>query len=575
MKFLFSLFIVFLAIQLVFADEEDVIGFSAPSLHPAMRGSQHWVLSTERDVQPTATVFWRVYLKLRNLAELESLSLRLADPTSPEYGQLVDLEYIHARFTPLQDQVDAVLSWVQSHSAAHEVVQIPAGRQYIRFRSTVADLESLFRTRFGYYRSLLSDQFHLRPVEQYYVPSRLLSAIDYVDQFSELPNQPLASRFRSEAAADSYETATPSFLVSKYGIVEATSAVAGSTSATVQFAPNWYSSRDLQTFFTKYVPKMSGQQVFSTFGVNGNAPTGIPAKPSVESNLDQQYIMGIGNFVESSIYYVVDPSSGIEEGFVDYATYINNQNKFPFVQSISYGQYGGQYTNATVQRLSAELQMAGTRGYSGLLASGDNGVGAKCSAGQCVSFEFDFPSSPWLTMVGATQFNSATSTTSPGQETGATLSAGGFSQDYYRPTWQATAVNDYLTSGVSLPASSLYNSNGRGYPDISAVGQSVEVVVSGASELVGGTSCSAPITAGIFALLNNYRISNGKAPLGWLNPFIYQNPAAFNDITVGNNQYCTVFCCCSGFNARKGWDPVTGLGSPNYPNLLAAVKKLN
>jgi tripeptidyl-peptidase-1 len=381
------------------------------------------------------------------------------------------------------------------------------------------------------------------------LPSELLiDTIDYVDQFSELPNQRPAEAPRRQTEAVAYETATPSFLYQQYGVTEPTKAVAGSTSATVQFAPNWYSSTDLQTFFSKYVTPMVGQKVTSTFGVNGNAPTTIPSKPSVESNLDQQYIMGMGNFVASSIYYVVDPvSGGIEEGFVDYATYINNQATFPYVQSISYGQYGGQYTNSTVQRLTAELQMANTRGYSGFLASGDNGVGNKCSSGKCVSFEFDFPSSPMLTMVGATQFVSGAG------EQGATLSAGGFSLDYYRPSWQNSAVAAYFASGVQLPPSNLYDPNGRGYPDIAAVGMDVEVVVNGAAELVGGTSCSSPISAGIFALLNNQRISSGKSPLGWLNPFIYANPGAFNDITVGNNQYCTIACCCQGFNATKGW----------------------
>ena len=29
-------------------------------------------------------------------------------------------------------------------------------------------------------------------------------------------------------------------------------------------------------------------------------------------------------------------------------------------------------------------------------------------------------------------------------------------------------------------------------------------------------------------------------------------------------------CGTDGFNATIGWDPVTGLGTPNYPKLLAA-----
>jgi tripeptidyl-peptidase-1 len=53
-----------------------------------------------------------------------------------------------------------------------------------------------------------------------------------------------------------------------------------------------------------------------------------------------------------------------------------------------------------------------------------------------------------------------------------------------------------------------------------------------------GTSCAAPTFGGIIALLNDARISVGKAPLGFLNPLIYSHPEIFNDITEGNNPGC-------------------------------------
>ena len=104
----------------------------------------------------------------------------------------------------------------------------------------------------------------------------------------------------------------------------------------------------------------------------------------------------------------------------------------------------------------------------------------------------------------------------------------------------------------------------------------VPIIAKGQTEVVGGTSCSAPITAGVIALLNNYRISQGKSPLGWLNPMLYANPSAFNIIRTGNNKSCSALCCCPGFNVPTSgvWNPVTGLGSINYAKLLAVVKTL-
>ena len=52
-----------------------------------------------------------------------------------------------------------------------------------------------------------------------------------------------------------------------------------------------------------------------------------------------------------------------------------------------------------------------------------------------------------------------------------------------------------------------------------------------------------------------YSIAQGKK----------QYPASFHDITVGNNDVAEIG---GGFDTSTGWDPVTGLGSPNAANLL-------
>ena len=52
---------------------------------------------------------------------------------------------------------------------------------------------------------------------------------------------------------------------------------------------------------------------------------------------------------------------------------------------------------------------------------------------------------------------------------------------------------------------------------------------------VAGTSASCPVVAGIFARLNAKRLAAGGKPMGFLNPFIYQNPSGFFDVTQGIN----------------------------------------
>jgi len=97
-------------------------------------------------------------------------------------------------------------------------------------------------------------------------------------------------------------------------------------------------------------------------------------------------------------------------------------------------------------------------------------------------------------------------------------------------------------------------------------------MVNGEIQEVAGTSCSAPTFAAVVTLLNQERFSQGKGPLGFLNPWLYQtaaeNPTAFFDVTQGTNQDG---CCHVGFSAAPGWDPVTGLGTPNYKVLKTLV----
>ena len=92
------------------------------------------------------------------------------------------------------------------------------------------------------------------------------------------------------------------------------------------------------------------------------------------------------------------------------------------------------------------------------------------------------------------------------------------------------------------------------------------------SRQVGGTSASSPTFAGLVSLLNEARLAAGKPEMGFLNPFLYANPAAFTDIVNGTNAHPRGQGMVPyGFAAARGWDPATGLGTPLLDKLLAAA----
>lgn len=103
-------------------------------------------------------------------------------------------------------------------------------------------------------------------------------------------------------------------------------------------------------------------------------------------------------------------------------------------------------------------------------------------------------------------------------------------------------------------------------------------VINGTATPNGGTSAASPVVASIVALLNDARFRAGKPAMGFINPWLYSvGSDVLNDITLGGSLGCAGVDLQSGeviagagiipyasWNATPGWDPVTGLGTPNF-----------
>jgi tripeptidyl-peptidase-1 len=282
--------------------------------------------------------------------------------------------------------------------------------------------------------------------------------------------------------------------------------------------------------------------------------------------LDVEYGMAMGAGVQRSVFWYTpgrmpNTSEPDNEPYLQWLSDLSSASNPPALFSISYGDNEDTVPADYAQRANIEFQKAGVRGITIMSSSGDGGVGGS-QPSACTKFIPTFPAqSPYITAIGGTTGN---------PERGASLSSGGFGNLFPRPDYQTDPITQYFKVAKNLPASSRYNANGVGFPDISAQAEGFTIVIDGFSEGVSGTSCSSPTVAGIFALLNDIRFNAGKPALGWLNPLIYQNPQAFNDITSGNNPGCST----AGFYAAPGWDPVTGWGTPNFQKLSAIVKQL-
>jgi tripeptidyl-peptidase-1 len=290
--------------------------------------------------------------------------------------------------------------------------------------------------------------------------------------------------------------------------------------------------------------------------------------------LDIEYINAMGADITTEFWGFSgsNPYAKQNEPFMKWLYMVGNTSdaEVPKLFSTSYGEDEDTIPLAWAQRTNVEFQKCGVRGISLLFASGDSGAAGDngCGGPNGNLFVPQWPSgSPYVTAVGGTAGGSPSS-----PETTAGLSSGGFSNRWARPAWQSVATKAYLDDSAKLPASSHYNNTGRGFPDISAQAEDFVVVIYGIPlPGVSGTSCAAPTASGVFGLLNDMRAQSGKSSLGFLNPFIYSNADAFNDITTGSNNGCS---STPGFPAAKGWDAATGVGTPNFEKLSAAVLAL-
>ena len=293
----------------------------------------------------------------------------------------------------------------------------------------------------------------------------------------------------------------------------------------------------------------------------------------VEGTLDLQYIGSIFNNTQP-ILWAEGGSDNNEPGNLDFTTWISSllaRSTVPTVVSISWG-LGDYYYTTTGQTAAMyadndAFRKAGLLGVTLLAASGDSGVGVRREIFQCTKFSPSWPaSSPYITSVGATYANSMEDV-----ENSVTWSGGGFSDTFARPTYQESAVANYLRTNGKLPKSSYYNASGRAYPDVSALGTNFNINVNGGFELVSGTSAASPTFAGVLTLIAAERSAAGKPKLGFLNPTIYSLGKVGYDVVNGQNQdtNCIPGVPIEGFAAQAGFDPVSGLGTPDYDYLRA------
>lgn len=339
------------------------------------------------------------------------------------------------------------------------------------------------------------------------------------------------------------------------------------------------------TYITSMAPGVK------TYIINTNTSMSTEEGPGFGYALENFMLLNMAQ--AKDVPFVLSMSLGsLSWDSCDYMCKLSTTLGVSFSDCMQYVQYTQRQvcmmdTGAQSDRINQEFMKLGLRGVTLLAATGDGGshysfqpfpgdrIG---NALNQISCQYNFPTfpsaSPYVTGVGGTQWSGAPS---PSQPIAWSASGSGFSWRFPRPSYQDAAVKSYLSSnqGTSgFPGTKYYNSTNRAYPDVAAVADNVPMWLQGFPTATGGTSASAPTFAGIVSMINDARLANSKSSLGFINPALYQlaetHPGQlFYDVTTGNSACASDGSCCStGFPATKGWDPVTGLGSPLWQGML-------
>jgi len=281
---------------------------------------------------------------------------------------------------------------------------------------------------------------------------------------------------------------------------------------------------------------------------------GKPNSPDGEVMLDIEVLGSVAPGASIAVYF----APNTDQGFIDaVTTAVHDTVRRPSVLSISWGSAEVTWTPQAMQQMEQAFAAAAAMGVTVTVAAGDNGSGDGVSDGLA---HVDFPASaPHALACGGTRLEissgqiTAETVWNDGPDAGA--GGGGISTVFPVPAYQ---------QGANIPPSANPGGQvGRGVPDICGDADpdtGYLIRVDGEEITVGGTSAVAPLWAGLIALMNQ---SLGR-PVGFVHPYLYSaaGKSSLHDITTGNN---------GAYSARPGWDPCTGLGSPNGAQLLAMM----
>jgi len=501
-----------------------------------------------------------VVLPLRDQAGLDAFLAALYS-TSARYRQYLTPAEFTLRFGPTQQDYDAVVKYLQDHGLT--VVGGTRDGMEVQAKGTVGAIQSAFHI------NLLTFQ-HPTENRVFYAPDREPSTdlpfalwhVSGLDNYS-IPHPKFVNR-RQYAKAHGLDpekvighATTGSGPGKSFLGSDMRAAYYGGTALNgsgQNLGLLEYLGTDLTDLTTYYANvKQTLTVPITLLSTDGTSTSCIYSKAGgycddTEQTLDMTQALGMAPGLASLTEYIGSTDTAIISA-------MTTNNPLPTTIGCSWG-----WTPADPTTLDPYFQKMAAQGQNFFVASGDDSTWTK--NGNAEAWPADDAN---IVSVGGTDLTTKSAGGAWKSETAWSDSGGGISPDGIKiPSWQSMAgvINSTNKGSTTL----------RNGPDVSANANFTFYVCADqeacTSNLYGGTSFAAPMWAGYIALVNQQLVADGYSTLGFINPDLYDFGVSssygtdFHDIKSGKS---------GKYSAVKGYDLVTGWGSPHGTGLVDAL----
>jgi hypothetical protein len=609
------------------ANPDRIAGPIAGSSPVWLEGNRRSIFQPENDQGPAPDS-----LRLENItltfkptaeqqADLSALLEQQQDRASPLYHHWLTPEQFADRFGLSPSDIAKVAAWLQSQGFS--ITQTARSRLWVSFSGTAGQVQSAFHTEMHYY-SVDGKSYYANASE----PAVPAALADVVLGFNSLDNcHPKPHTVIRQVDAGPKPNFT-SYLSGKNFVAPADFAVIYDVNAlyangidgtnqsiAVMGQTDLYNDGSGPASDVTKFRSVSGLPVNPPkIQLVGSSDPGLSSTDIDEASLDVEWAGAVAK--NAKIIYV-NSTDAVNVSLMNAI----DSNLAPVI-TVSYGLCEAQWSPTQLATIEGWFAgQAKSQGQTIVAAAGDTGA-ADCDYSSSTNvvtsathgLAVDFPaSSPYVTAMGGSEFTEGVGnywlTASNGADVypsalfyipemawndtsttnGLLAGGGGVSTVFPKPAWQTgTGVpSDGFRDvpDLSLNASPAHD----GYLDcvqgscVNGFRDPNNTTVPNSLTVVGGTSAAVPTFAGIVALINQKMNTPGGQ--GNINPILYAmaatSPAAFHDITTGNNIVpCTAGtpdCPASapfqiGYTAGVGYDQATGLGSIDAYNLVTAWK---